>query len=295
MLRLNALKTIKANKWRYLSMVAGFFLLVAPFAFLTRGVLFAIGNQADATLHTFCFRMPLDWLFSGRIYMLIGSVAAAFILGVVLIAFFAGPVFCGWLCPVGAVSEGASRAAPIPSKYRFKIKSTSLTSGLRYGFLFGFIAVAIIAAYKVTPAIGSVCCRYCSSSILQNISSGVFGNAEALAYWHSGGFIVLIGWLLIGGLAFSGGRGWCLFFCPLGTVSNLAHKAGARLGMFRIKFNKEKCKNCETCQVNCSMWAINEDKQVDRSLCMACGECTHSCEAGTYSYGRGKENAKKLD
>ena len=105
---------LKNNKWRYLSLIAGFFLFVAPFALLTRAVLLAIGNTAEATLHTFCFRMPLDWLFGGRFYVLIGSVSAAFILVVVLIAFLAGPIFCGWLCPVGSATETLSRAVPIP-------------------------------------------------------------------------------------------------------------------------------------------------------------------------------------
>ena len=288
MLRLKALNTIKVNKWRYISLIAGFFLLVAPFAFLSGTVLMAIGNQATADLHTFCFRMPLDWFFSGRFYMLIGSVAANFILAVVLIAFVAGPVFCGWLCPVGSVSEATSRATPIPNKYRFKIKNPGVTSGLRYGFLFGFAAVAVIAAYKLAPQIGNVCCRYCASSVLQNLASGLFGNPDALGYWHSGAIIVLASWLLIGGIAFAGGRGWCLFFCPLGAVSNLAHKAGAKLGLYRTKFNKEKCRNCEKCEVNCPMWAIKEDKQVNTSLCISCKECTHACSNGAYSYQRGK-------
>jgi ferredoxin-type protein NapH len=291
MLWLAAFKTLKDNKFRYIAMIVGFFLFVAPFAFLTNAVLYLVGNQADATLHTFCFRMPFDWFFSGRIYMLFGSVAAMFVLGVVVLAFFAGPVFCGWLCPVGAISEGVSRAAPIPNRFRVKLKSTSTTSGLRYGFLVGFITVGILAAYRLSPLISNVCCRYCTSSILQNISSGAFGNPEALAYWHSGGIIVLIAWLLVGGIALYGGRGWCLFFCPLGAVSNISHKLGARFGMFKIKFNKDKCHNCQQCKVSCPMWAIQENKKVDRSLCISCGECTHSCESGAYSYGRGKENA----
>lgn len=235
--------------------------------------------------------MPIDWFFSGRIYMLIGSVAAAFILGVVLIAFAAGPVFCGWLCPVGSVAEAASRVIPIPRRFRFRITNPTITSGLRYGFLFGFILVAIIAAYKIVPAIGSVCCRYCGASILQNFASGIFGNPDALAYWHSGGIIVFAAWLLVGGIAFAGGRGWCLFFCPLGAVSNLAHKAGARLGLYRMRFDKGKCNNCQICQVNCPMWAIEEDKQIDMSLCISCKECTHSCKGSAYSYGRGEMNA----
>jgi len=287
---MKTLKVLSNNKWRYISLIAGFFLLVAPFALLTRAVLLAIGNSAEATLHTFCFRMPLDWLFGGRFYALIGSVAAAFILVVVLIALLVGPVFCGWFCPVGSATEAISRAAPIPKKFRFKIKDTKITAGLRYGFLLGFIAVAVIVGFNLSPQISSICCRYCSASVLQNLSSGFFGNPSAAEYWHTGSILVLSSWLMIGGIFFSGGRGWCLFFCPLGAVSNLAHKVGAKIGLFKIKFDKEKCKNCENCEVSCPTWAIKEDKEIERNLCITCNECTHSCNYGAYKYQRGKSN-----
>lgn len=285
---MNIPKVLTDNKWRYLSLIAGFFLFVAPFALLTRTVLFAVGNTAEATLHTFCFRMPLDWFFGGRFYLLIGSVSAAFILVVVSIAFIAGPIFCGWLCPVGSATEALSRAIPKPKKFRIKIKDTKITSGLRYGFLLGFIAVAVIVGFGLSTQISSICCRYCSASVMQNLSSAFFGNLSAAEYWHTGSILVLASWLIIGGLFFTGGRGWCLFFCPLGAVSNLAHKMGARLGTYKITFDKKKCKNCEDCQVSCPTWAIKEDKEIDRNLCIICKECTHSCNSNAYNYQRGK-------
>ncbi len=280
-------QTLAKNKWRYLSLIAGFFLFVAPFALLTRAILFAIGNISEATLHTICFRMPLDWFFGGRFYALIGSVSGGFILVAVLIAFFAGPVFCGWLCPVGSATEALSRAVPIPRKFRFKMKDTKVTSGLRYGFLLGFIAVAVIVGFRLSTQISSICCRYCSASVMQNLSSAFFGNPAAAEYWHTGSILVLASWLIIGGLFFVGGRGWCLFFCPLGAVSNLSHKVGAKLGAYKITFDGKKCSNCETCQVSCPTWAIKEDKEIERSLCIVCNECTHSCNSAAYSYQRG--------
>jgi len=287
-LRIRISKVLANNRRRYLSLIAGFFLFVAPFALLTRAVLFAVGNTAEATLHTFCFRMPLDWFFGGRFYLLIGSVSAAFILVVVLIALIAGPVFCGWLCPVGSATEVLSRAVPIPERYRLKIKDTKITSGLRYGFLLGFIAVAVIGGFRLSTQISSICCRYCSASVMQNLSSAFFGNPGAAEYWHTGSILVLASWLIIGGLFFVGGRGWCLFFCPLGAVSNLAHKLGARLGSYKITFDKKKCNNCEDCKVSCPTWAIKEDKEIERNLCITCNECTHSCNYNAYKYQRGK-------
>ena len=204
-------KVLKDNKYRYVAMVAGFFLFVAPFAFFTNFVYDLIGNAAEPTLHTLCLRMPVDWLFGNRIFSLIGSVAAYFIVGVLILALVASPLFCGWLCPVGAVSEGVSRAVPLPAKYRFNIKDPKVTRGLRFGFFAGFILVAAVAGYKIVEgAVSSICCRYCSSAVLQNIAYGATGNFGALEYWQSGSILSAGFWLLIGGVLFTGGRGWCL-------------------------------------------------------------------------------------
>lgn len=288
----NFKNTLIKNKMRYISLVAGFFLFVAPFALFSRLVYFVIGNVADPTLHTICLRMPLDWLFSGRFYMLIGSVMAAFVIGVIILSFFLGPVFCGWLCPVGAVSEGLSRAIPLPSKFRLMIKDTSVTRGLRYGFLAGFIAISLIAGFDLAgDQISTICCRYCSSSVLQNLVNGLFGNATSLEYWSTGSIISIFAWLIIGGIFMSGGRGWCLFFCPLGAVSNLAHMAGRKFGMVRTEYDKTKCNSCNSCKDRCPMWAIKDDKTIETTLCINCKECVNMCPKGAYSMRWGKRNA----
>lgn len=283
--------TLRKNKMRYISLVAGFFLFVAPFALFSRLVYWLIGNVADPTLHTICLRMPLDWILSGRVYMIIGSVMSAFVIGVILISFFLGPVFCGWLCPVGAVSEGLSRLLPLPSKLRLHIKDPSVTRGLRFGFLAGFIAVSIAAAYNIAgDEVSSICCYYCASASLQNITDAALG-IGSLDYWFTGGIITLIGWLVIGGVFMYGGRGWCLFFCPLGAVSNLAHKAGSKFGMVRTEYNKEKCNNCNSCKDMCPMWAIKGDKTIETTLCINCKECVNMCSKGAYSMKWGRKHA----
>ncbi|MBP1929486.1 ferredoxin-type protein NapH [Methanolinea mesophila] len=281
----NPVSTIRNNRWRYLALILGFFLFVGPFAVIARLAYGVTGNMASPTLHTMCYRMPIDWLFGGRWYALLGSVAAAFILGVVLIAFFVGPVFCGWLCPVGSLSECLSRITPLPDYYRIRIKDPLITKGLRYGFFAGFVAVSVIVGYRIA-SLSSVCCRYCTSSVLQNIANGLTGQLSSVSYWHTGSLIALISWLVIGGVLMSGGRGWCLFFCPLGVLSNLSHSAGKRAGMYRVFHNAERCQNCSQCEVFCPTWAISADKSVDSHLCIACQECTNACPHAAYEYGR---------
>jgi len=289
MLWLKPNSTLVLNRWRYLSFIAGFFLFVAPFAFLVRATLFALGKMQEPTLHVFCYRMPIDWIFGGRYSSLIASsVSTGFIVVILASAFLFGPLFCGWLCPVGSISESASRVIPLPGKYRIWIKDTQITSGLRYGFLVGFIAIAVLVGYKLAASdLSSICCRYCTSSVLQNLSSGLFGNFLAIEYWHTGAIIVLISWLLIGGVFMQGGRGWCLFFCPLGALSNVVHKVGARLGLYRIEHSASKCASCNSCSSVCPTWAIKDDKTIERSLCIACKECVNVCPNGCYSYQKG--------
>ncbi|HEX3002189.1 MAG TPA: 4Fe-4S binding protein [Methanoregula sp.] len=281
------IETLKRNKWRYLSLLAGFFLFVGPFALVARGVNFLTGNLAASTLHTLCIRMPVSSLFQGQILALLGSVAGAFVLGIIIISFFFGPVFCGWACPVGAVSEGVSRAVPLPERYRLRIRDPGVTKGLRYGFFAGFIAVALLVGYQVA-SVSSICCRYCTSSVLQNLVDGLTGQVTAVAYWHTGSLLTLFSWLLVGGVFMSGGRGWCLFFCPLGTLSGISHTLGKKFGMYRIFFNEKKCAACAECRVSCPTWAQGKDRKPDSHLCIACKECTTACPNGSYEYRRGE-------
>ncbi|MBC7120584.1 MAG: 4Fe-4S binding protein [Candidatus Methanosuratus sp.] len=284
-------ETLIRNRWRYSSFIVGFFLFVAPFAILTRAVYYIVGNSADPTLHSICFRMPIDWIFGGRFYSILGSswFMAAFAFGVIISSIFIGPAFCGWLCPVGAFSETISRVVPIPNRYRLRINDTKLTTSMRYGFLAGFILVAALVGYDLaSDQLGSICCRYCPSSMLQNFSSALFGDLSALEYWHSGSIITLLLWLIAGGLFMSGGRGWCLFFCPLGAISGLAHKVGSRLGFYRVEHENGSCTGCNKCKDLCPMWAIKEDRSVERGLCVNCKECMHVCNA--YKLKRGKNS-----
>jgi polyferredoxin len=282
-----ALATLKRNKWRYVSLAAGFLLFVAPFALLGRGVNLLIGGIADPTIHTFCYRMPLASLFGGGVLTVLGSVAGVLVIGVVAAAFFLGPAFCGWLCPVGAVSEGVSRVVPLSERFRLRLKDPAVTKGLRYGFFAGFVAVAVVIGYKLAT-IGSLTCKYCTPSVLQTITSGLTGDVSALSYWHTGSILTLFSWLLVGGVFMSGGRGMCLFFCPLGALSSLSHTVGKKFGMYRVAFNAGKCAGCAECKVACPTWAIGPDRNPDSALCNTCRECTTACPRGSYEYRRGE-------
>lgn len=284
------LKGFAKHKWRYIAIIAGFILFVAPSALLIRGVFALQGSAANTDLHKICFRMPFDWIASGKFSTFDGrDFLVAFLIGVTGVAFFFGPLFCGWLCPVGSSTELLSR--PMPKKFKIDLKRKISPTALRYGFLGSFIAVAALAVFAPDSGLASICCRYCASSQLQNLVSGIF-DPSGLQYWHSGAIMVIGGWLLIGGVFWQGGRGWCLYGCPLGAVSNALHAAGSKLGFtHKVKHDPTNCTNCHQCESVCPAWAINVDSKkadINRHTCNACLECVKSCDKGCYSYGKGK-------
>ncbi|MDW5563757.1 MAG: 4Fe-4S binding protein [Methanomassiliicoccus sp.] len=287
-LSLHLPKVVRNNIERYLGLLLGFFLFVGPFAVFTWFAFYLTGTEGNATLHSICYRLPLDWLTGGTAAT-VGSLAAVFIIGVLIVALLFGPLFCGRLCPVGAVSELLSRAVPLPDRYRMRIKDTRVTVSLRYGFLVGFILMGwFVGGQSVQCSYGVNLGRYCSSSILEYMSQGLFSGAAPVNYWNTGLVLTLITWLVLGGIMMVGGRGWCLFFCPLGALSGLSHALGSRLGLYHVRFDENKCRHCRRCEVQCPMWAIGLDRRVETSLCMNCGECVHNCSFKAYRAGFGR-------
>lgn len=200
-------RTVKNNKWRYLSLTAGFFLLVAPFAFLTQLAFLLVGKEGQATLHSICYKLPLDWLISGPgDFFALGIVATSFVVITLMVAFLFGPLFCGHLCPVGAFGELVSRIAPIPDRYRMRLKDPGITARLRYGFLAGFVILAwMIGKPTALCPYGIDLGRYCTSSIFQYFSLGLFSDQLTTSFWNTGALLTIAVWLVLGGILMVGG------------------------------------------------------------------------------------------
>jgi polyferredoxin len=280
------LKVLKRNKFRYLTIFLGFFLLVGPFALIPWDVYQITGSDLTPSVHTFCYRMPLFWLSNSDPFLVDVAVATYFFVAITFVALLASPLFCGWICPIGGLSEGLSRIVPLPDKYRIRLSDTRVTIGLRYGFFLGFLVLATLIGYGlVVEQYGGVTARYCPQYLLQSFSYSVFGGGVGIRVWNIGFVITLVSWLGIGGILFFGGRGWCLFMCPLGAVSGLACKAGNTAGTPGIQYDRSKCRDCKKCSTRCPMWAIREDGTVEKLLCIGCRECVTACHFKAYRYG----------
>ena len=77
--------------------ILGIILLYAPFALLTRGLLWLTGTPLLPDAHRICLRMPIQWLGQPWMYgtMIEQPMYLVAVLFLPAVALFTGPLFCG--------------------------------------------------------------------------------------------------------------------------------------------------------------------------------------------------------
>ncbi|NMC27359.1 MAG: 4Fe-4S binding protein [Syntrophomonadaceae bacterium] len=183
----------------------------------------------------------------------------------VVFLFWGGRIFCGGVCPIGAVQEftfrlgcklGLNRGRPGLEKWDW----------LKYGKY-----LALLGILLVTPLLGTAWwCDLDPFGYLFNLS----GSKIAL------GLLVVI---LTVSLFVS--RFWCRFLCPYGALLGILNKdlAWARqnlgLGLGGPVIDASRCKNCGKCARSCPVDAISACA-IDAAECINCGECSRQCKLG---------------
>lgn len=157
-----------------------------------------------------------------------------------------GRVFCGFLCPFGALQDFMEQI--VPKKLRQKVPHTVHESALflKYGVL-GVILVPAIMGSEI--------------SIFQYFEpfGTVFFFSRSTVLW------VIAGTILIASAIIP--RFYCRYLCPLGASLALA----SLLSPFRIKRVKQ-CAVCAVCEHACPTGAIQREN-IDFKECVRCNVC----------------------
>lgn len=295
-------RALGANRLKRLGgYVAGLLLFYAPFALLIRlsGIAFPSSPAASSIsdVHTACLRMPLGWLAQPWMWptMTGNPLSLLPVIVLPLAAVAAGPLFCGWLCPAGALPEYLGRI--VPDRLKFDFNGRVDIVPLRYGFFVGFLLAPFISA--------SICCSFCNFTHMQNLVSATFGDVSGFAVFTSLGVLAAATWIIPLGLFTKGGRGWCMFLCPAGTTMGLASALTAKLPWTRrVRADRISCCSCGACADLCPMRAIElEDDRADavaggaetcgatinHHLCNECLDCVQACSTSALAYGRAHE------
>jgi polyferredoxin len=215
---------------------------------------------ADSSLHAICpfggvvtlYNLGTLGTFISKIHM--SSVILMTLVFILAILF--GPVFCGWVCPLGSFQEWIGKLGKKILGKRFgKIIPQKVDNVLKY-----FRYVVLVWVVYVTARSGYL------------MFAEIDPYNALFSFWSSEvaipGLIVL---LVTMGASLVISRPWCRYACPYGALLGLSNK----VRIFGIKRNESTCISCKKCDTSCPMGIVVSDKtKVTDLRCISCMECT---------------------
>ena len=243
------------------------------------------------------FRVHLWAGWVAKIQFLPALMALSF--GTLFLIIFAtllyGRIYCSVVCPLGIMQDFFSWLGGKAKKNRFAYAKE--IKWLRYGFLAVFIIAMIIGFAPVTTLFApySAYGRIVNSlfkplyDLLNNwlarldAANDRYNFTEVQIWMRSvTTFVVAILTLIIlAVIAWRKGRLYCNTICPVGTFLSFI----SRFSLLRVRFDKDKCKNCGMCEKNCKAQAIDfKNGTVDYSRCVVCGDCLDQCKFDALHY-----------
>lgn len=218
--------------------------------------------------------LPISSLMSLKYFFLSGEIhslhpAGLFIfVAVVAVSLLFGKSFCGWICPVGLLSESVAdfgdkitkkvfgRTFRMPRFIDYPLRS------LKY-FLLGFFAYVVLIAMDETALRIFLDNDY---NLLSDIKMYYFFiNISQFAF-------VVISVLFI--LSIFIRNFWCRYLCPYGALLGF-------IGLFspnKISRNEASCIDCSLCAKACpSKIKVDKVKTVISDECNSCFNCIDAC------------------
>ena len=174
---------------------------------------------------------------------------------------FGRGLFCGWLCPFGALQEMMGLLAKKLSIRQIKIspKHHSYAQKIKYIILFVLVGTSF---YSLTLAEQLAEIEPFKTSITLNF----------VRYWP---FVLYAVLLLV--LSLKIHKFYCRYLCPLGAGLAIL----GRFPLLKWLRRREECGDpCQLCRnKKCEIDAINKDGSIDYSECIQCLECLVTIES----------------
>jgi len=165
--------------------------------------------------------------------------------------------FCGYLCPIGTISEWVGVVARRLGVRAFQVPA-KLDHVLSLGKYVVLAAILLMTIQLSELAFRGYCPAY---ALLSRHGSEI----TIWAYVVAGGIVAVS---LLVTIPF------CRWFCPLAAVLNPL----ARFGIGRIKRDETACSSCGRCAASCPMAIpVDQLRQVTASRCLTCMDCIAAC------------------
>ncbi len=200
-------------------------------------------------------------------------------LAVILFLTLVGPkLFCGWVCPVGAIQELiamlADKLGIRRRKWNFRfIQSVRVGIFLLFVFLSGTAILHTVQEERLVAL------------SLYDYINAFHGFEIGLQPTLLDNVVHFLPFLLTLGFAFLFYRPFCYLVCPIGLLTNLVEQ----FGLFRVVLRKPPCNDCGVCTTKSPCPTVPEilkDSAV-RPDCYSCTVCVNSCPSKSLEFGAG--------
>jgi polyferredoxin len=198
-----------------------------------------------------------------------------------------GRVFCGWICPFGAMHQFVGWLGRRQRKAKLRVEANRYRPAqrLKYYILAVFLAAAAIAPLgSGTLQIGLLdplpLVQRSVSLVVVPLADrlGALALSPLPRFYEGAG---LIAFVFAGALALNlwVPRFYCRFVCPLGALLGLL----GRFSLWRIGRTGEGCTGCLKCERNCE-GACRPTGRIQISECVMCVNCLDDCAHGAIAY-----------
>lgn len=184
-------------------------------------------------------------------------------ISITLTALLFGRIFCGWICPIGALQDGIRFLAEKIGLKKRSLPSKGLVRPelIKYGMLVVLIILSTLG----------------SGSRISSISPWLaYLNIFIGLRVHTG--IAILTLIMLISLSYN--RVFCRCFCPLGAFQALINAVSP------LKISKGKnCSGCHLCLNDCPVDIMSDEEKTVSPECINCLKCTEvSCIKGSPGY-----------
>jgi polyferredoxin len=263
------------------------------------------GGIAPSAFFVFDPLLMLSLAISERVFVS-GIVAG---LAMLVLTFIFGRFFCGWVCPLGSMIDGAGslkrtkkNELKLPARKIRIVKFVVLAIGgvlaVTGAHVFWVLDPIVIMGRFVSLNLIPVTTIFINNAFVTLIQrfqwyGAVYDVYRALkmgilgvsVHFFAHSWFIAVFMALILATAFIKKRLWCRMICPLGALYALV----ARFSLLR-RVVQGTCVHCHHCEEICRMDAIAEDTSYDAGECILCMDCVAVCpQHGTTFTGVSRE------
>lgn len=198
-------------------------------------------------------------------------------LAVIFFLTLVGPkLFCGWICPVGAVQELAAMGAD-----KLKIARKKINFSVAYA-----VRLGIFIIFLFTGATGLLKLTIEGKGFPFNVYDYINAFHGFEIYLQKSLFdnvIHFLPFVLTIIFAFKVYRPFCHYICPIGFIANFLEQ----MALFRVTLKRPSCNDCQLCVKESPCSAVTDILKGTtlRPDCYSCDVCIKNCPTKALDYG----------